>query len=138
MRVAVPSFRGRVSSVFDWAQELVVVDYDGKAERARHLESLAGLAPSFRPGRLAQLGVETLLCGGISQMLAQMVQLQGIRVIVGLAGDIDAILAAFFAGKLPDPRFAMPGWIFTPPPLGRRLRRRHRRGRGPGCGGNWV
>ena len=135
MRVAVPIFGGRVSSVFDWARELVVADHDGEAEKTRRTEDLAGLAPPFRPRRLAQLGVETLLCGGISHPMAETVQMHGIRVMAGLAGDIDAVLAAFFEGRLPAPEFAMPGWSFVPPPMGRGLRRRRRRrGRGPGGG----
>lgn len=134
MRVAVPSYEGRVSSVFDWAQHLLVVDHDGRAEKARREESLAGLAPPFRAGRLVQLGVEVLLCGGISVPIAAMVQSQGIRVMAGLAGEINEVLAAFFAGRLSDPEFAMPGWSFVPPPLGRGMGRRHRRRRGPGRG----
>ena len=134
MRVAVPSFNGRVSSVFDWAQQLVVVDHDEEIEKARREESLVGLAPSFRSGRLAEIGVETLLCGGISRPLAEMVQLRGIRILAGLAGEVDAVLTAFLAGRLPAPEFAMPGWSFVPPPLGRGMGRRRRRRRGPGRG----
>jgi len=134
MRVAVPSFDGRVSSVFDWARELVVTDRDGEAEKSRRTEDLAGLAPQLRPGRLAELGVETLLCGGISHPMAAMVQMHGIRVMAGLTGEIDAVLAAFFEGRLPAPEFAMPGWHFVPPPLGRGMGRRRRRRRGPGGG----
>ena len=138
MRVAVPTFEGRVSSVFDWAQQLLVVDHDGKAEKRRREEGLAGLAPPFRAGHLVQLGVDVLLCGGISAPIAATVQSQGIRVLAGLAGEVDAVLAAFFAGRLPDPKFAMPGWSFVPPPLGRGMARRHRRrwcaGRGGGRG----
>ena len=135
MRIAVPSFKGRVSSVFDWAQELVVADCEGETETTRRKESLAGVAPSSRPSRLAELGVGTLLCGGISQPLAEMVQLHGIRVTAGLVGEIDAVLSAFLAGRLPDPEFAMPGWSFVPPAQGRGRRRRRRCRRGPGRGG---
>ena len=131
-----PCFNGRVSSVFDWSRNVVVVDHHGRSEKARREESLAGLGPSFRPGRLAQLGVETLLCGGISQPLAEMVQMHGIGVMAGLAGEIDAVLDAFFAGGLPAPESAMPGWSFVPPPpcqgAGRRYRRRRGFGRGRG------
>ena len=134
VRVAVPIFGGRVSSVFDWARELVVADHDGEAVKARRTEDLSGLAPPLRPRRLAELGVETLLCGGISHPMAEMVQMHGIRVTAGLAGDIDAVLAAFFEGRLPTPEFAMPGWNFVPPPMGRGMRRRRRQRRGPGGG----
>ena len=134
MRVAVPTFDGRVSSVFDWARELVVIDRHDGAERSRRTEDLAGLAPPFRPRRLAELGVETLLCGGISHPMAEMVQMHGIRVVAGVTGDIDAVLAAFFDGRLPAPEFAMPGWNFVPPPPGRGMGRRRRRRRGSGGG----
>jgi predicted Fe-Mo cluster-binding NifX family protein len=132
----VPEFHGRVSAVFDWAQALVVVDHDGQVEQARHQESLARLAPALRPGQLAMLEIETLLCGGISQTLAAMVQARGVGVMPGLAGEVDAVLAAFFAGRLPDPRFAMPGWAFVPPPIQPCTRGRFRRrcGRSPGTG----
>jgi len=140
MRVGIPNFKGRVSSVFDWAQWLVVVDHDGHVERARREENLAAIAPPFRPAHLARLGMETLLCGGISRALAQMVQLQGITLMMGLAGETDKVLAAFFSGKLPNPRFAMPSWSFALPPTPRAPRgagkgHRHRHGRrrkGPG------
>lgn len=110
MRVAVPIFEGRISPVFDWAQRLLVIDHDGTNEQARSEENLAGLAPPFRPGRLAHLGVEVLLCGGISAPVAAMLESQGVSVIPGLVGEVDGVFEAFFAGRLPDPAFAMPGW----------------------------
>jgi predicted Fe-Mo cluster-binding NifX family protein len=131
VRVAVPGFNGRVSSVFDWARELIVVDHEGHRETARHRESIAGIAPPLRPGYLAKRGVETLVCGGISQALAEMILQQGIRVVPGIAGDIDAVLGALREGRLKDPRFAMPAWDYVPPPLepGHRVDRRRRGGR---------
>ncbi len=132
MRVAVPSFRGHVSPVFDWAQCIVMVDYDGGRETARREESLAEVAPPFRPGFLARVGVGTLVCGGISRPLAEMVQMRGIRVMAGVAGEIGAVLAAFFAGRLPALEFTMPGWGFLPPPCGPGMRRRRRFRGGPG------
>ena len=123
-----------MSSVFDWAQKLVVVDHDGDAMGPAREESLAGLSLPMRPGRLAQLGVETLLCGGISQPMAAMIQSHGIRVVAGVAGKVDEVLSAFFENRLPAPEFAMPGWCFVPPPLGRGKRGRCRHGRGPGHG----
>ena len=128
MKVAVPVHEGGISPVFDWAQRLLVVDHHGRGEETRREESLADLAPSFRPGRLVQLGVETLLCGGVSAPVAAMLQSQGIRVLPGISGDVDAVLEAFFAGRLPDPAFAMPGWRGCE----KGMQGRRRCGRGPG------
>ena len=42
------------------------------------------------------------------------VQLRGISVMAGLTGEIDGVLEAFFAGRLPAPECAMQGWSFVP------------------------
>ena len=135
MRVALPVHRGLVSPVFDWARCLLVVDHDGDTETARREERLEGLAPAFRAGRLAQIGVETLLCGGISAVVAEMVESQGTKVVSGLAGEVDAVLEAFFSGRLPDPTFAMPGWRGCGREMGGRNRCRKRQRRRGGRGG---
>jgi predicted Fe-Mo cluster-binding NifX family protein len=136
MRVAVPIFNGRVSPVFDWALKLLVVNRDGHGEKSRRVVALEGLAASRRPARLQELAVVALLCGGISVRTAEMVESQGVRVIAGLAGDAEAVLSAFFAGALPSPEFAMPGWNLSPPPLAPRAGRRCRRRRGRGGRGH--
>ena len=75
-----------------------------------------------------------LLCGGISAPVAGLVESQGIRVMAGLVGEVDAVLDAFFAGRLPDPAFAMPGWRCFGPGMGGGRRWKHRRGRSGGGG----
>lgn len=132
--MAVPSFEGRISPVFDWAQRLVVVDHNGKSGSPRGEVDLSGVLPPFRAGRLAELGVQTLLCGGISAPVAEMVEAEGIRVIPGLAGKVDAVLQAFLAGRLPDPAFAMPGWRWCGKGARSRRRRRRRQRRSGGRG----
>lgn len=139
MRIALPVHEGQVSPVFDWARRLLVVDRpaaprasgDGEREAARREIELDDLAPALRARRLAELGVDTLLCGGISAPLAALVEAQGVKVMAGLVGEADAVLDAFSAGGLPDPRFAMPGWRCP----GQRTRARRRCGRGRGRGG---
>jgi hypothetical protein len=153
MRIALPIHEGKISPVFDWARRLLVVDRvapgsfakatrrgrpaapsprnNGEREAARREIELDDLAPALRARRLAELGVETLLCGGISAPLAALVEAQGVKVIAGLVGEADAVLDAFFAGGLSDPGFAMPGWRCP----GRRTRARRGCGRGRGRGG---
>jgi predicted Fe-Mo cluster-binding NifX family protein len=59
--------------------------------------------------RLKELGVDVVLCGGISNPLRGMTEAAGIRVIPWLSGRVDDVLAAYFSGSLTDERFAMPG-----------------------------
>ena len=158
MRIALPIHEGQVSPVFDWARRLLVVDRvapgsfakatrrgrpaapgasgDGEREAARREIVLDDLAPALRARRLVDLGVETLLCGGISAPLAALVEAQGVKVIAGLVGEANAVLDAFLAGGLPDPRFAMPGWRGCAEGMqGRHRCRRGRSGGGRGGGG---
>ena len=124
MKVAVPVLRNRVSPAFDWCRHLTLIDVgaDG-TPAAREQVSITEVQPYRRPDRLTELGVDVLLCGGISPPLAQLVESHGVRVVPGVAGEVDTVVTEFLAGRLPDPRFMMPG---------RRCRgggRRRRRGR---------
>jgi len=109
MRIAIPVFNSRVSPVFDVAQRLLVIDAVGGVETARTEENLSGLYLPDRARRLMELGVDVLICGGISMPMANMIHAQGIRIIPYVAGDVEEVLAAFLAGTLALPRFAMPG-----------------------------
>ena len=129
MRIALPVFEGHVSPVFDWAVRLLVFDSDGHAS-ARREEGIEGLTPVSRARRLRELGVEKLLCGGISAPLIGLVEEQGVEVVAGLVGEVDAVIGAFARDALGDPAFAMPGWRRC----GRRGRQK-RRGRRKGCKG---
>jgi len=118
MRIAIPVCRGRVSPVFDVASQLLLVDLvEGQLGNPSQV-AFPEMSPLERVERLRQLGVNTLLCGGISQPLEEMLVEEGIRVFARLCGDVEDILAAYVTGQLGQPYFAMPG-----------CRGRH----GPGC-----
>lgn len=140
MRIALPIFEGHISSVFDWAERLLMFDSDGHVSARREVD-IGGLSPAPRARRLRELGVEKLLCGGISAPLVALVEEQGVEVVAGLVGEVDAVISAFASDALGDPAFAMPGWRCC----GRRGRRRRggarerrghdgRKGRGEGRG----
>jgi len=127
MRIALPIFEDRISSVFDWAGRLLVIDSDGHVSAKRE-EDIEGLASVARARRLHELGVEKLLCGAISAPLIELVEKQGIPVVAGLVGEVDAVVGAFARDALSDPVFAMPGWRCC----GRNRRRGRQSGKGHG------
>ncbi|MGD2174433.1 MAG: NifB/NifX family molybdenum-iron cluster-binding protein [Candidatus Brocadiaceae bacterium] len=105
-----PDWNGRISPVLDAARELVVVTVDKGREASR---SVRGLEPGLIPQRarqLARLGVDVLICGGVSLPLLRMLEGIGIRVIPGISGDVNQVVHAYLSGRLTDGRFAMPGW----------------------------
>jgi predicted Fe-Mo cluster-binding NifX family protein len=129
MRIAVPTHNGRVSPVFDTARTLLVADVEGGSELHRAEIDLDDLGPMERVRRLADSSVAVLICGAISIPMARLAAAHGVRVLPHIAGEIEEVLVAYYAGTLGDPRFLLPG-------CGRRLRRRGGRGgRGRGLRG---
>jgi len=134
MRIAVPTWQGRVSPVFDTAQRLVVVEVQDGSETGRTEEDLGRLLPPQRAVRLKELGVDVLICGAISRPLAGVIAASGVELIPFVSGESADVLLAYLAGELVQPRFMMPGCC------GRGMRRRghwrggHGTGRGRGRG----
>lgn len=128
MRIAVPDWQGRVSPVFDVAEQVLLVDLDDQVESSRRTEPLGSTAPHNRARRLAELGVDVIVCGAISWRLEALLTSGGIRVMPLVCGAVEEIVRAFREGTLEDERFAMPGCC-------RKRRhahnRRRRRGGGP-------
>ncbi len=109
VRLALTIWNGRVSPVCDVARQLLVLDLEDGRERARRLESLEGADCRQRAARLGEIRPDVLICGAISWPLAGMLAAKGIRVIAFIAGTAEEVLAAYAAGSLGGPAFAMPG-----------------------------
>jgi predicted Fe-Mo cluster-binding NifX family protein len=127
MRVAVPSWQGRVSPVFDVAGQILLVDLDREGDDSRRTESLGSTVPHERARRLTDLGVGVLVCGAISWPLQNLLIACGIRVIPLICGEVEEVVQAFRNGTLESETFAMPGCCRK-----RRRRCNRRRGRGDG------
>ena len=119
MRLAIPVWQGRISPVFDVAGQLLLVELTDSREVAREERLVEGNTADERAKNLAELGVGTLICAGISQSLETGLTDRGVRVIARICGNVEEVLAAFVTGRLREERFAMPGCC------GQR-RRRHR------------
>lgn len=109
MRVAIPVWQGRVSPVFDVAGQILLVELVEGVERSRREHPLPDAEPEQRVAQLAELQVETLICGAISQALEALLTENGIKVYGRTCGNVDEVLGAFAGGTLGQPRFAMPG-----------------------------
>ena len=133
-RIAIPVWQGRISPVFDTAGHLLLVDVDGTRELQRCESVLADTRLPRRVSRLVELGVDVLICGGVSRPLLSMVTGAGIRAVPWVAGNVQEVLDAYLGGQLPGPRFQMPGRMGQG--RGRCLRRRGPR-MGPGRGRGW-
>jgi predicted Fe-Mo cluster-binding NifX family protein len=109
MRLALTTWNGRISPVFDVARQVLVADIEDGRVVSRREEGLPGTEPPAQAARLAALGPQVLICGAISQPMSAMLAGTGIRVIPFTAGEAEDVLAAWLAGRLPDPAWRMPG-----------------------------
>ena len=121
MRVAITTWSGRVSPVFDVAGRLLLVEIKGGSEASRIEAAIGEAEPMARARRLVELGTDVLICGAISRPLEAAMVSAGIQVMSQTCGPVEEILQAFAAGRLQDATFSMPGCC------GRRRRLRGRR-----------
>ncbi len=84
-------------------------DYENNILVAARQEIELGGESAERVRRLSDSAVETLICGAISESLAEQVLAAGIRLIPFVAGEVSEILDAYADARLPSPEFLMPG-----------------------------
>jgi predicted Fe-Mo cluster-binding NifX family protein len=129
MKIALAVFRDRLSPVFDWSNRLVVIETAGGEALSRAETDTAKMSSKARVDHLASAKVDTLICGGISRFLQNLVESRGIRVVPWIAGPVDEVITAFLEGRLSSKEFFMPGCC-------KRTQARQRagrcRGKGPG------
>jgi predicted Fe-Mo cluster-binding NifX family protein len=124
VRAAFTVWDGRVAPVFDVSREALLLTIEKGAVVSRSVENIETPMPSLKLERLMNLGVQTLICGAISEPLQHELSVRGIEVIGFVAGEIDEVVAGFLAGRLPTPALCMPGC--------RGRQHRFRKGRGHG------
>jgi predicted Fe-Mo cluster-binding NifX family protein len=110
MRAALTVWEGRVSPVFDVSREAEILTVEKGELVARYLENIEAPTSTLKVNRLLDLGVDTLVCGAISEPVQRELTTRGVRVLGFVAGEIDEVLRAFLAGSLPAPALSMPGY----------------------------
>ncbi len=110
MRIALPTWEGRISPVFDVAEHLLLVDVDGTSPCGRDLRRLGGVEPLARTQVLTASRADVLICGAISRPLERVLTAAGIAVVSGICGDVDEVVRAFCLSRLDDdPALHLPG-----------------------------
>lgn len=134
MKLAVADWNGRVSPVFDVARNVAVFDIQDGAIVSRHNEPMLSDDLLAKAARLAELGVDTLVCGALSQPLAAVLTSRGVRPIAFIAGTVEEVVEAYLTGRLESAQLAMPGCGGRGRGLGRGLGRGMGRGMRGGMG----
>ena len=75
MKIAIPECSGNVCTVFDFAKWLLVIEIKGVDEIGRRKVTFKKSSLIEVGRKLKSLGVQTLICGAISNSLVNMVSI---------------------------------------------------------------
>lgn len=110
MKVALPVWENRVSPVIDFAHVILIAEIENLGVISRQYQPFDSHLPPFsQAANLSGLGVEILICGGVSQVLEEMVRSYGIQVISAVSGNVDEVLQAYLKGSLSNGKYRKPG-----------------------------
>lgn len=109
MKVALTVWENRLSPLFDSASELLVADIQGRGIIKKHLEPFDYESAFSRAARLDDLGVNVLICGGISNFYANLVEAHRIEIVPFATGTVEEVLDAFMKGNIYKKDYRMPG-----------------------------
>ena len=109
IKVAIPVFQNRVSPVFDSCKHMLVITLLNGIETDRENIFFGDMSLSDRCRIIHDLDVSLIICGGISQTFAKILQQKKMELINGIAGDAQAILSALFKWASEQPRILHAG-----------------------------
>jgi predicted Fe-Mo cluster-binding NifX family protein len=120
MKIALTVWENRISPVFDAATMILLAEIQNGGVLNRQFFPF-NPAVSWRLGEmLKEMGVSVLICGAISKVPANTLNISGIKLIPFISGETEKILSAYAKGNPIIPAFSMPG-------IGKQCRRRGNR-----------
>jgi predicted Fe-Mo cluster-binding NifX family protein len=108
--IAIPIYKSRVSPVFDSCTRVLIIDLKDKQEIARREVILENFSLTGRIEVLGKLNVKMIICGGISDVLYKLLKNANIRLITGIAGEVEQVIHAYLRDQLNQECFYMPGY----------------------------
>lgn len=109
MKTAFAYWDDRIAPVFDTARQINIVEAESGNIISESQETIPEELPVRKALRLAELGINCLVCGAISRQLSRLVTAYGIQVVPFVAGDLREVITAWLDGSLGREGFAMPG-----------------------------
>ncbi len=108
MAIALAASQDHIATVFDSADSLLLIEA-GPLRRKRVETMPAGMTTIQMQQKLRALKVHVLLCGAIANITQISLEEAGIIVIPFLKGNLTEVEAAFFANRLNEAVFCLPG-----------------------------
>jgi len=108
MKVAMTVWGNRISPVFDSAQTILLADIEDGKIVDRRREFLPRMVAPGLARMVVEKGIDTLICGAISERPSQIIKQSGIKLLSFVGGNAENFLEAYAEGG-PLELFRMPG-----------------------------
>ncbi|HOO49933.1 MAG TPA: NifB/NifX family molybdenum-iron cluster-binding protein [Smithellaceae bacterium] len=126
MKIALSTWENCISTVFDAADQLLILEPEKVNGYKRTTVKLISTDVAGRASEMKDQQINVLICGAISKPLENLLIALGIEVYPFVRGSVEEVILAYQNGNLNHAVFALPGCC-------RRLRlhgrTRHRRGK---------
>ena len=109
MKVAVTVWNNRISPLFDATRTLIILDIQHGVVNEKYRVSIDCTSPFSRAATLSEMGISTLICGGVSDFFAKHIEARNIQIIPFVAGRVDEVIDAYLKNVLGHKKFRMPG-----------------------------
>ena len=100
MRVSIATCQDRVCPRLDRADTLIVIDVRSDHEESREVLDISTWPAHGRAARVAQLGVDQLICGALSSFDEAGFEESPVRLVSQVAGPVDAVIQAILSGAI--------------------------------------
>lgn len=100
MKIAIPVFQTKISPRFDQTQEFVLLEIENDNIIARKTLTTQGWSVLDKMKYLVDLGVNTLICGGIDRASLQYLGFKGIKIYSWVTGEVEDAVSCFLSHRM--------------------------------------
>ena len=100
MKIAIPMFQTKISPRFDQTQRFVLLEIENDNIIARETLTTQGWPVLDKMKHLVDLGVNTLICGGIDRASLQYLGFKGIKIYSWVTGEVEDAVSCFLSHRM--------------------------------------
>lgn len=109
MKIALSIWKDCISTVFDAADQLLILEPEGITGYKRTLIKLSSTHVAERANEMKDKQIDVLICGAISRPFENLLMALGIQVHSFVRGPVEEVICAYQNGNLQQAVFALPG-----------------------------
>jgi predicted Fe-Mo cluster-binding NifX family protein len=99
-RIAISTFKNRISSRLDSADEILLLSIVNSQIRKRETIRIIPSSPLDKVHQIVELNPDVLICGGLTQLCDNKLKYSKITVIPWVKGNTDEVLNSYLKGQL--------------------------------------